>query len=580
MIPYIIKSSACLVAFMLFYNFFLEKENMHTFKRFYLLTALALAFGIPLITFTQYIDTPIQVSQLVLENNSAEIKENLNNYFPIILWGLYSLGVLIFGVKFLFNLSQIIFKIKQNPKRRNHNTTHVLLQESIVPHTFLSFIFLNKQKAETNQIPNEVILHEETHAKQKHSLDIIFTELIQVLFWFNPILNITKKAIKLNHEFLADREVLNKGISPITYQQTLLAFSSDATEPQLANAINYSLIKKRFTIMKTQTSQKTIWIRSLFLLPLLAILLFSFSSRELIKKPSANQTETQTLKLQQNPLRLTLNGKSTSINKLKEDFKKATNGQKSDLFINSEGVHIDYKIIENISSQLTNNLNKITLSDGITINDSKAYEYEKKRNKIILKQKKATPEQVAEYNTLAKKYNNMPKDSMIFKSSELERLKYLYNIMSDRQRKKAEPFPNIPSPPPPVPNAPKVELPPPPPPPIPEKATPEQKKKYSEAIKNYNYKVVKLERVNAENQKNKIKKEELVRLKKVQSAEHKEKLKLEKMAYKEAKVKQVELKRVYKEEQLVKREILKKEKEAYQKAKENELKNKSKVKEK
>ena len=525
MLVYILKSSTCLVVFMLFYSFFLEKESIHTFKRFYLLTALALAFGIPLITFTQYIETPLQVSQLVLENNTAETKEGLSLYFPIILWSIYGLGVLVFGIKFLFNLSQMIFKIKQNPKRRNHKTTHVLLQESITPHTFFSFIFLNKQKAEMHQIPKEVILHEETHAKQKHSLDIILTELIQVVFWCNPILYITKRAIKLNHEFLADQEVLNKGVSPSTYQQILLAFSSDAREPQLANAINYSLIKKRFTIMKTQTSRKTIWIRSLLSFPLLAILLFSFSNKEIIEKEKLD--------------------------------------------------HVNERMIVN--------------------------------------QQKATAAQVAEYNKLAKKYNSMPKDSMIIKSSDIKRLKYLYSIMSDKQRKKAEPFPNIPPPAPKTSNLPKVKeitIPPAPktsnvpkvkevtiptapkspnapkteeitpPPPVPEKATPAQKKKYSEAIKSYNLKVAKMKHVKAENQKHKLKKDELVRIKEVQLAEHKEKIKLEKMAYKEAKLKQVELKQAYKEEQLTKVQKLREENEAYLKIKKEELKNRSKEKKK
>jgi hypothetical protein len=57
---------------------------------------------------------------------------------------------------------------------------------------------------------------------------------------------------------------------------------------------------------------------------------------------------------------------------------------------------------------------------------------------------------------------------------DVERLKYLYNLMSAQQRKGAEPFPSFPPPPPPppppAPDAPKVkkgeksEIPPPPPP--------------------------------------------------------------------------------------------------------------------
>ena len=110
----------------------------------------------------------------------------------------------------------------------------------------------------------------------------MFIEIFQILFWFNPFIYLIKRSIKLNHEFLADQSVLNKGVKPSKYQQILLAFSSNAPEPQLANAINYSSIKKRFTIMKTQSSKQSLWIRSFILLPLLAILTFSFSNKQIV----------------------------------------------------------------------------------------------------------------------------------------------------------------------------------------------------------------------------------------------------------------------------------------------------------
>lgn len=158
------------------------------------------------------------------------------------------------------------------------------MEQIEVPHTFFNFIFLNKNKFENNQIPPEVLLHEQTHAKQKHSLDIIFIELLQVVFWFNPLVYWLKKEVKLNHEFLADQDVINQGVDTKTYQTILLQFSSNQQELALANAINYSSIKKRFTLMKTQTPKRTKWIRSVLLLPLLALLLYSFSSTKEVEK--------------------------------------------------------------------------------------------------------------------------------------------------------------------------------------------------------------------------------------------------------------------------------------------------------
>ena len=296
---YLLKSVGCLVVFFAFYKLFLERENMHTFKRFYLLGSILASFGIPFITFTEYIEpTEPLVSILTTESTSIVTQTEVAfNYMPII-WTIYGLGVLFFAWKFGKNLRSMIQKIRKNPHYKNKNLFHVLLQTPTTPHTFFSYIFLNKKNFETNAIPQEVLDHEEVHAKQWHSLDILFIEILQVIFWFNPLFYTIKHSIKLNHEFLADRAVLKSGIDTAVYQKTILAFSSSACSPSLANSINYSFIKKRFTVMKKHTSKNSVWLRSFILLPLIAISIYGFSNKEILEKdiPSLEVEEIDTTK--------------------------------------------------------------------------------------------------------------------------------------------------------------------------------------------------------------------------------------------------------------------------------------------
>ena len=309
MLIYLIKFSACLTIFMVFYNLFLEKENMHVFKRIYLLSVIILAFSIPLITFITYVD-PVYISEnieaatpLTLLNANVEITKP-TNYLPLILWTLYTLGVFIFGIKFIRNLALIILKIKRNQKQQQGQFTNVLLNNESVPHTFLNFIFLNKNNFENQLIPTEVILHEQTHAKQKHSIDILFIEFIQVVLWFHPLIYLIKKQIKLNHEFLADQAVINQGISKSNYQNLVLAFSSSAANTPFANAFNYSSIKKRFTIMNTHTSTQKIWLRTLLILPLITMSLYGFSQKkEVVKETKITEQQINSVTTtQQTPL--------------------------------------------------------------------------------------------------------------------------------------------------------------------------------------------------------------------------------------------------------------------------------------
>ena len=56
MLEILLKSSACLAVFMLFYKLCLEKTSAHTFKRFYLIGVILISTSIPFITFTEYIE--------------------------------------------------------------------------------------------------------------------------------------------------------------------------------------------------------------------------------------------------------------------------------------------------------------------------------------------------------------------------------------------------------------------------------------------------------------------------------------------------------------------------------------------
>ncbi len=300
MILYILKTSICFILFLSFYKLLLEKENMHVFKRFYLIASIFCAFIIPAIVFTEYVYVdPAPSLQSFTQNFALPERQTTTipektNYLNTLLWSVYGLGVFLFGFKYFQNLFQIRNRIFKNPKIKKHHIINVLLQENLAPHTFFNFIFLNKQKYDAHEIPAEVLLHEQTHAAQKHSIDVLFIEFLQVIFWFNPLVYAYKKAIKLNHEFLADYAVMQKGIELKKYQKILLAFSSNAQiqEIALSNAINYSSIKKRFTVMKKNTSKKAVWLRSLLVLPLVALALYSFSETKVLEIEKQNQNDT------------------------------------------------------------------------------------------------------------------------------------------------------------------------------------------------------------------------------------------------------------------------------------------------
>ncbi len=480
MLLLLLKSSACLAIFMLFYKFCLEQTSAHTFKRFYLIIAILISIGIPFITFTEYILVqPVNniptlefINQPVFEATKTKQQQN---YTPIILWSIYTIGVIIFSFRFFKNLYKIIHKIKTNPKFKNEKFINVLLHDLIHPHTFFNYIFLNKNKYENRLIPKEVLLHEQVHAKQKHALDILFIEILQIVFWFNPLLHFIKKDIKLNHEFLADQAVINSGTNTKQYQQLLLAFSSNASHNQLANAINYSLIKKRFTVMKTKTSKTKIWSRSIALLPLLAVLVYSFSAHKKVEKHMATEDPEMHHTARSIEVEVLENGtykidgiattKATfvsTINKLHQDITPEIRNRIINIHVNDQKLVSDEEVWFIYNSVLDYGFHRIVTynQEIIRSKGNKPFAIESSD-----KQNGATKKQMDEYNVLAKKYNKQPANKRIIKLKDVKRLEYLYSLMNESQKNNAQPLPNYPPPPPKSPKVKKVEpldIPPPP----------------------------------------------------------------------------------------------------------------------
>ena len=150
---YLLKSAACLAIFYWFYKLLLENENMHTFKRCYLLVMLIFSFLIPLISFNTNVVSTKTISPIVFTNLNIE---DANNFFlleilPLLLGTIYLIGVVFFSFRFGKNLFSLIVKIKKNPKLKAPSHVNVLLKNEVIPHTFLKYIFLNQSKFETKK---------------------------------------------------------------------------------------------------------------------------------------------------------------------------------------------------------------------------------------------------------------------------------------------------------------------------------------------------------------------------------------------------------------------------------------------
>jgi hypothetical protein len=159
------------------------------------------------------------------------------------------------------------------------------VEKTALPYSFWRTIFVNRSDYENGKIENELIIHEQAHCMQYHSIDIIAIELVKIMLWFNPFVWFFRKAIQLNHEYLADNKVLSDH-EFYDYQNTLvnLVFRNNST--YLASNFNYSLTKKRL-IMMTKNRTKSVAYK-IAMVPVLAALIFYFISCSKELKETAN----------------------------------------------------------------------------------------------------------------------------------------------------------------------------------------------------------------------------------------------------------------------------------------------------
>lgn len=295
MTGYLLKSGLLLLIFYAVYKLWLENEKMFRFNRIYLLASLVFSFLIPLqiISFNSAFSNKIglvQLEELAIQKSSESMGAiSFNDFIMILFAVIYALGVLGLTVRFFLGLYSFYKRTKRSEVQFIKGEKIVLIEELILPHSFWKSIFINKDAFESGKIPSELIVHEKAHLNQKHTLDILFIEILQIVFWFNPFLLLYKKAIKLNHEFLAD-EAVNKQFGSVkNYQNLLLDFACNKNTVALASNINYLITKKRLLMMTKKESPIKIVLKVFSVGAVYALLLFVFSAKTIAQTANPPQ---------------------------------------------------------------------------------------------------------------------------------------------------------------------------------------------------------------------------------------------------------------------------------------------------
>ncbi len=293
MINYFTQVAICWGLFYLLYALWLKKETFFNINRWYLLSTLIAGLLIPAMEFqiaststevllnpANYLET-ITVTAQAIETNLAEIvitpiNENWNIKF--ILLCIYWSGVLFFASRFLFGVFQII-RLAYNAQITRKSNYFLVKTNSIhLPFSFMDYLFWSDKVTFDKEDHEKILIHELSHIKGKHSIDVLITELLSIALWCVPFVFLYKNALKNIHEYLADNAVL-KDTPTKKYGQLLLRQSTSGFQIAQANNLIHSQLKKRILMMTKIKSQRHSLLKYLAILPLALVLVFSISAK-------------------------------------------------------------------------------------------------------------------------------------------------------------------------------------------------------------------------------------------------------------------------------------------------------------
>lgn len=295
---YLIEASLLLLGFAAVFRFLLDGDNAYRFHRWYLIGSLLAAVTIPLVVLPEPIvieTTNYDLLSPVLfewESNSQGVEEaGFSSIWSLLLslliWAFW-LGVMYRTYFFIRQLYNLILNVRKGELVPGLPYKLVLLPGQVPIHSFGPYVFVGEADYREGRVEEELITHELAHIQQRHTLDILTVELMQIFFWFHPLIKYYRAAIKLNHEHLSDQAVVKTGVDVIYYQQLLLKNICTYQTNPLASPLHFSFTKKRFQmmpkhLMATEGRHKR-WLVLPFILLFLVLSNINLTGQEEIKE--------------------------------------------------------------------------------------------------------------------------------------------------------------------------------------------------------------------------------------------------------------------------------------------------------
>ena len=293
---YLLKINIALMLLYGFYRLMMTRDTFFGYRRMALWGILLTSLMVPAMNLSPYferstaaVDMAHAYAVYVLPTVPVYAESVTFTWMDAIAW-VYLTGVACFMAKLVWQLMSIVRLARRSPVMLIEGVAVHILLSNVGPFSFFRWVFLNPEKFSEDEL-HEVLVHEQTHMHQLHSLDVLVFELFTIFNWFNPFGYLVRREVCLNLEYLADEAVLDEGNARKPYQYHLLGLAYHPAKRELTNNFNVLPLKNRIKMMNKPRTQEIGKVKYLFFLPLAAGLLV-VSNIEMIARTLSEKSPT------------------------------------------------------------------------------------------------------------------------------------------------------------------------------------------------------------------------------------------------------------------------------------------------
>ena len=338
MLSYLVEINIITIFLYGFYRLLFTNDTFFSWRRFILLNIYLIALLVPFADFSNWISVheatqnmASTYAETVLSGaTSLPSKATVLSWNTILLW-IYISGVCMLLLRFVIQLVGIYRLAKKTAVSTIKGIKVHIIEKNESPFSFFQWIFVNPKVRYESQL-HEILIHEQCHVEQKHSIDVVLSELFTIVCWFNPFAWLLKREIRLNLEYLADLHVVQVGCDQKGYQYHLLGMTYHKNAPTILNNFNVLNIKKRIKMMNKRRSRLIVKAKYALLIPVTATLLVvkniesvahSLISNKIVNNEVIVSVNTKANNvLQKKPIFTSKISKEDNIKKLKEQIHK------------------------------------------------------------------------------------------------------------------------------------------------------------------------------------------------------------------------------------------------------------------